>query len=70
MDEPYRIRREVVALSDSRRTESCWIRTDILDAAGERLMAQTLLNSATLKHSYPGYEAALQAQPPSTTGAA
>ena len=70
VDEPYRIRREVVALSDSRRTESCWIRTDILDAAGERLMAQTLLNSATLKHSYPGYEAALQAQPPSTTGAA
>jgi hypothetical protein len=70
VDEPYRIRREVVALSDSRRTESCWIRTRVFDAAGERLMAQTLLNSATLKHSYPGYEAALQAQSPSPSGAA
>jgi hypothetical protein len=55
--EDYLIRREVVALAESRRTESLWIRTDILDAGGQRLLAQTLLNSATLKHSYAGYEA-------------
>jgi len=55
--EDYLIRREVVALAESRRTESLWIRTDILDASGQRLLAQTLLNSATLKHSYAGYEA-------------
>lgn len=55
--EDYLIRREVVALAESRRTESMWIRTDILDASGQRLLAQTLLNSATLKHSYAGYEA-------------
>jgi hypothetical protein len=56
--EDYLVRREVVALSESRRTESCWIRTDILDATGQRLLARTLLNSATLKHSYAGYDAA------------
>ena len=55
--EDYLVRREVVALSESKRTESLWIRTDILDASGQRLLAQTLLNSATLKQSYAGYDA-------------
>lgn len=60
--EDYLIRREVVALSESRRTESCWVRTRIFDAGGTQLKAQVLLNSASLKHSYAGYEAALQAR--------
>lgn len=53
--EPYLIRREIVALSASRRTESHWVRTRIFDAAGERLKAVMLLNHASLKESYPGY---------------
>src|SRR5690625_1594928 len=54
--EDYLLRREIVALSESRRTESYWIRTRIFDASGQQLKAETLLNSATLKHSYPNYE--------------
>ncbi len=56
--EDYLIRREIVALSESKRTESYWVRTRIFDAAGTTLKAQMLLNHATLKHSYEGYEAA------------
>ena len=56
--EDYLIRREIVALSQSKRTESYWVRTRIFDAAGTTLKAQMLLNHATLKHSYEGYEAA------------
>lgn len=55
--EDYLLRREVVALSESKRTESYWVRTRIYDAAGQRLKAEMLLNHATLKHSYAGYEA-------------
>ena len=53
--EDYLIRREIAALSESRRTESYWVRTRILDAAGEHLKAEMLLNHATLKESYAGY---------------
>lgn len=56
VDEDYLIRRQVVALSESRRTESNWVRTQIFDASGQHLKAEMLLNSATLKHSYPNYE--------------
>ena len=52
--EPYRLRREIVALSDSRRTESYWVRTRIFDAAGTAQLAEMLLNHATLKASYDG----------------
>lgn len=54
--EPYLIRREIVALSESRRTESFWVRTRIFDANGKRQVAETLLNHALLKHSYARYE--------------
>ncbi|HEY2177756.1 MAG TPA: hypothetical protein VGH15_04175 [Caulobacteraceae bacterium] len=56
--EDYVIRREIVALAQSRRTESYWVRTSIFDAAGQTLLAQMLLNHATLKDSYAGYPAA------------
>jgi hypothetical protein len=55
--EDYLIRREIVALSESRRTESYWVKTRIFDAAGELLKAEMLLNHATLKESYAGYSA-------------
>lgn len=59
--EDYLIRREVVALSESKRTESYWVRSRIYDASGETLKAEMLLNHATLKHSYPDYEAKAKA---------
>ncbi len=55
--EPYLVRREIVALSESRRTESYWVRTRIYDAAGDTVKAVMLLNHATLKDSYAGYPA-------------
>jgi len=54
--EDYLIRREIVALAESRRTESYWTRTAIFDARGERQLAEPLLNHAVLKHSYPDYD--------------
>jgi hypothetical protein len=53
--ETYLIRREIVALAESRRTESYWVRTRIFDADGQRQKAEMLLNHATLKDSYAGY---------------
>ncbi|HEY2483458.1 MAG TPA: hypothetical protein VGI30_14870 [Caulobacteraceae bacterium] len=53
--EDYVIRREIVALSESRRTESYWVRSRIFDAVGEHLLAEMLLNHATLRDSYAGY---------------
>jgi hypothetical protein len=53
--EDYLIRREIVALSESKRTESYWVRSRIYDADGCRLRCEVLLNHATLKHSYAGY---------------
>ena len=52
--ENYLIRREIVALSESKRTESYWVRSRIYDAAGQRQLAEMLLNHATLKDSYAG----------------
>jgi hypothetical protein len=50
--ETYRARREIVALSESRRTESYWVRTRIYDAHGTVPRAEMLLNHAVLKDSY------------------
>ncbi|HMN79112.1 MAG TPA: hypothetical protein PKA20_04185 [Burkholderiaceae bacterium] len=67
--EDYLLRREIAALSDSRRTESYWVRTRIFDASGKRQVAEMLLNHATLKHSYAGYDEALRARGVTGTGA-
>lgn len=55
VDQDYLIRREIVALSQGRRTENYWTRTRIFDASGETQMAETLLNHGVLKHSYEHY---------------
>lgn len=60
--EDYVIRREIVALSESKRTESYWIKTRIYDASGAKLKAEMLLNHASLKHSYAGYDEARAAR--------
>jgi hypothetical protein len=54
--EEYLLEREIVALSESRRAETSWVRTSVREAASGRLVATTLLNSAVLKASYPSYE--------------
>jgi hypothetical protein len=56
--EAYRIDREVVALAESRRTESYWIRTNISDVTTGKLKATVLLNHASMKNSYAGYNEA------------
>ncbi len=52
----YLLEREIVALSESRRTESYWGRTTFLDADSKEPVAEMILNHATLKHSFEGYE--------------
>lgn len=53
--EDYEIEREIVALSESRRTESYWVRSTLRSPNGGPARAQVLLNHATLKESYAGY---------------
>ena len=70
VNHPYQLEREIVALSESRRTESNWIKTSIFDAKSRELVAETILNSAVLKDSYAGYatEAAALGKKLPTTG--
>jgi len=51
----YRLQREIVALSESRRVESNWVMTSVYEADSGKLVAECLLNSATLKDSYAKY---------------
>lgn len=53
----YEIEREVVAISQSRRTESMWVRTGLFEPAGDAPIATMLLNTASMKDSYPHYAA-------------
>lgn len=53
--EPYLLRREIVALSQSPRVENYWVRTRFFDQSGHRQLAEMLLNHGVLKASYPGY---------------
>ncbi|HJL62374.1 MAG TPA: hypothetical protein QF517_10475 [Pseudomonadales bacterium] len=42
-------------MSESRRVESNWVRTSVYDDDSNDLVAECLLNSATLKDSYEQY---------------
>ena len=57
VDQPYRVEREIVGLSQSRRTESYWTRTTLTDADTGTAAAAVLLHSGVFKESYPGYPA-------------
>jgi len=61
VNHPYKLEREIIALSESRRTESMWIKTSVFDAQTNVLAAETILNSATMKDSYAEYEAEAKA---------
>ena len=51
----YRLERELLALGASKRTESMWTRTTLLD--GATAVAEVLLHQGVFKASYPGYPA-------------
>lgn len=55
VDQEYVIHREIVGLSQSRRTESYWTRTTLTDASSGRVAANVLIHSGVFKQSYPGY---------------
>lgn len=50
--ENYDIEREVVTLSESKRTESMWVRTSVYQPGGSEVIATMLLNGASLKESF------------------
>lgn len=60
VDHPYELEREIIALSESARTESSWVRTRVYDGASTAkarvLVAEMILNSAVLKASYAAYD--------------
>ena len=53
----YLLEREIIALSESRRTESNWTLTRVLCTDSEKVKAEVILNSAILKDSYDNYKA-------------
>jgi hypothetical protein len=55
VEQDYRIKREIVGLSQSRRTESYWTRTTLTDASNDKVAAVVLLHSGVFKESYAGY---------------
>ncbi|WP_157419834.1 hypothetical protein [Actinomadura kijaniata] len=57
VDEPYVLEREVVALGESRRTESAWVRTTVTSEGTGAAVAEVLLHQGVFKESYPGYPA-------------
>jgi hypothetical protein len=56
VDHPYALEREIVALSESARTESAWIRTRVFDGETRALVAEMILNHAVMKASYAAYD--------------
>ncbi|RYF35267.1 MAG: hypothetical protein EOO26_01465 [Comamonadaceae bacterium] len=62
VDQDYELEREIVALSESARTESVWIRTKVYEASAARpLVAEMILNGAVMKASYANYESEARA---------
>jgi len=57
LDTDYRVDREVVGLSQSRRVESYWVRSTLTDIATDTHAATVLLHSGVFKESYPDYPA-------------
>lgn len=55
-NQPYCLDREIIALSESRRVECYWTKTLIKEAQTGRLVADSVLNHAIVKESFPGYE--------------
>lgn len=54
---PYRVEHTIVGLGQSRRVESYWTESTIIDGADERHVATVLLHQGVFKASYAGYPA-------------
>ena len=52
----YLLNREIIALSESHRTESYWTKTHVRDPENGEIVAVTILNHAILKESFAGYK--------------
>lgn len=57
VDAPYTLDREIVALGESRRTESAWVRTTVTCETSGSVVAEVLLHQGVFKESYPNYPA-------------
>jgi hypothetical protein len=55
VDQPYLLRREIVGLSQSKRTESYWTRTELVEPDTSKVAAVVLLHSGVFKESFAGY---------------
>ncbi|MCP3989595.1 MAG: MaoC family dehydratase [Actinomycetia bacterium] len=55
IDNQYRVDREIIALAESRRTESYWVRNLLVDVETGVASAEVLLHSGVFKDSYPDY---------------
>jgi hypothetical protein len=55
VDQEYVLHREIVGLSQSRRTESYWTMTTLTNPSTHEVAAQVLIHSGVFKESYPGY---------------
>lgn len=56
VNHPYRLEREIVELSESRRVEAYWTMTRVYDEQSGDLVAECLLNHSVVKASYENYE--------------
>ena len=52
----YDLERELVALTETPKTECYWVRSKLFEVKSDRVLAQALLNQAMLKASSPLYE--------------
>lgn len=57
-DEPYVLEREVVGLGQSRRIESYWTESRVIEATTGRHVATVLLHQGVFKDSFPDYPSA------------
>jgi hypothetical protein len=55
VDQTYSLSREIIGLSQSRKTESYWTRTTLTDTDTGKVAAEVTLHSGVFKASYPGY---------------
>ncbi|MEN9505371.1 MAG: hypothetical protein RI958_1297 [Actinomycetota bacterium] len=53
--EEYDVVHEIVALGQTRKTESYWTQTTLTSASSGTVAATVLLHQGVFKHSYPGY---------------
>lgn len=59
LDQAYSLHRKVIGLSQSRKTESYWVRTTLTDTDTGKVAAEVTLHSGVFKASYPHYPAEL-----------